>query len=166
MAMAEAAGRHPIDARLAAPGLTQPEVPRPVGLLQLARVEGGLPILSGQGPGMPQGCLATGKVGAGVTPEAARGHAMLLGLTLLAAARLHLGGFGRIARVCKVLGFVNATPDFDRHPFVIDGCSELFHRVFGPDAAAHARSAIGVASLPGQITAEIEAIFSLADAGA
>jgi enamine deaminase RidA (YjgF/YER057c/UK114 family) len=58
------------------------------------------------------------------------------------------------------MGFVNATPDFDRHPFVIDGCSELFHAILGP-RAAHARSAVGVGSLPGGITVEIEAILTL-----
>jgi enamine deaminase RidA (YjgF/YER057c/UK114 family) len=151
-----------IAARLAALGLTLPPVPAPIGLFQLGRVDGRLLFLSGQGPVMPDGRLATGKVGRDVTADQARDHAMRTGLALLAAADQVLGGLGRVAGVVKVLGLVNATEDFDRHPFVIDGCSDLFHQVLGP-GAGHARSAIGVASLPGRITVEIEAILSLTD---
>lgn len=160
--MADTERSQSIEARLAACGLHLPEVPQPVGLFQLGRIEGNLLFLSGQGPVLPDGRLATGKVGRDVSAEAARNHAMRTGLALLAAARLSLGGLERIAGVTKVLGFVNAAEDFDRHPYVIDGCSELFHELLGP-AAAHARSAIGVASLPGRITVEIEAIFRLTD---
>lgn len=160
--MPETAARHPIEQRLAALGLDLPAVPDPVGLFRPGRVEGRLLFLSGQGPVLPDGRLATGKVGRDVTAEAARDHAMRTGLVLLASARQMLGGFDRLAGVTKILGFVNAVDSFDRHPFVIDGCSELFHRVVGPDAP-HARSAIGVSSLPGQITVEIEAIFCLTD---
>ena len=148
------------EARLAALGLVLPAVPEPVGMFRLGRIEGGLLFLSGQGPVMPDGRLAIGKVGRDVTPEAARDHARRTGLVLLAVARQILGGLDRIAGVVKVLGFVNAVEDFDRHPFVIDGCSALLHDVLGP-AGAHARSAIGVASLPGRITVEIEAILTL-----
>jgi enamine deaminase RidA (YjgF/YER057c/UK114 family) len=149
-----------IEDRISALGLALPVVPKPVGLFQLGRIEGGLLFLSGQGPVLSDGTLATGKVGRDVSAEAAREHAMRTGLALLAAAGLFLGGFDRIAGVTKVLGFVNAVEDFDRHPFVIDGCSELFHKILGT-SAQHARSAIGVASLPGRITVEIEAIFRL-----
>lgn len=154
-----------IEDRIAALGLALPVVPKPVGMFQLGRIEGSLLFLSGQGPVLPDGGLATGKVGRDVTAEAAREHAMRTGLALLASARLFLSGLDRIAGVTKVLGFVNAVEDFDRHPFVIDGCSELFHKVLGP-GAPHARSAIGVASLPGHITVEIEAIFRLTDPSA
>lgn len=149
-----------VEARLQALGLTMPPVPAPVGLFRLGRIEGGLLFLSGQGPLLEDGRLATGKVGRDVTAEAARHHALRTGLVLLSAARQVLGSLDRIRGVAKLLGFVNAVEDFDRHPFVIDGCSDLFHRVLG-ESAAHARSAIGVASLPGRITVEIEAIFSL-----
>jgi enamine deaminase RidA (YjgF/YER057c/UK114 family) len=148
------------EARLAALGLALPDVPAPVGRFRLGRAAGRLVFLSGQGPLMEDGRLATGKVGRDVTPETARHHAMRTGLVLIAAARQVLGDLDRVAGVVKVLGFVNATDDFDRHPYVIDGCSELFHDVLGP-GAPHARSAIGVASLPGRITVEIEAILAL-----
>jgi enamine deaminase RidA (YjgF/YER057c/UK114 family) len=85
---------------------------------------------------------------------------MRTGLVLVAAAATLLGDLDRVSGVVKLLGFVNATDDFARHPYVIDGCSELLHAAFG-DNAAHARSAIGVASLPGAITVEIEAILSV-----
>lgn len=150
------------EARLAALGLTLPDVPVPVGMFCLGRIEGGLLFLSGQGPLMADGRLATGKVGRDVTADEARHHALRTGLVLLAAARQVLGGLDRIAGVAKLLGFVNAVEDFDRHPYVIDGCSELFHKVLG-QSAAHARSAVGVASLPGRITVEVEAIFALGE---
>ena len=146
--------------RLAALGLVLPALPEPVGMFRLGRIAGGLLFLSGQGPVMADGRLATGKVGREVTAETARDHAFRAGLVLLSAAQQILGGLDRVAGVTKVLGFVNAIEDFDRHPFVIDGCSMLFHDVLGP-LAGHARSAIGVASLPGRITVEIEAIFNL-----
>jgi enamine deaminase RidA (YjgF/YER057c/UK114 family) len=149
-----------VQARLAALGLDLPPVPPPIGLFRPGRIEGNLLFLSGQGPVMPDGTLATGKVGRDVTAETARTHAQRTGLALLATARLVLGDLDRITAVTKLLGFVNAVEDFDRHPFVIDGCSELFHQVLGR-GAGHARSAIGVASLPGRITVEIEAIFTI-----
>lgn len=150
------------EARLAALGLTLPDVPEPVGMFCLGKIEGGLLFLSGQGPLMADGRLATGKVGRDVTADEARHHALRTGLVLLAAARQILGSLDRIAGVAKLLGFVNAVDDFDRHPYVIDGCSELFHKVLGQNAT-HARSAVGVASLPGRITVEVEAVFALGE---
>jgi enamine deaminase RidA (YjgF/YER057c/UK114 family) len=85
---------------------------------------------------------------------------MRTGLVLLAAAKSVVTDLDRIDAIVKIVGFVNATEDFDRHPYVIDGCSDLFNELFG-EAGAHARSAIGVASLPGRITVEIEAILRL-----
>jgi len=85
---------------------------------------------------------------------------MRTGLVLLAAAKSVLGELDRVAAVIKLLGFVNSTPDYDSHARVIDGCSELFHAVFG-ERGAHARSAIGVGSLPGGISVEIEAILAV-----
>lgn len=163
--MADGDGRsNSAEARLQALGLTLPLVPAPVGMFRLGKVEGGQLYLSGQGPVLEDGRLATGRVGRDVSAEEARHHAMRTGLVLLAAARQVLGSLDRIKGVTKLLGFVNAVEDFDRHPYVIDGCSELFHQVLGDDAA-HARSAIGVASLPGRISVEIEAIFNLSVAG-
>ena len=121
---------------------------------------GSLLFLSGQGPREADGSLHTGKVGADVGVEEAYGDARLTGLNLLSVAHMALGDLGRVARVVKVLGMVNAVPDFTGHPPVINGASDLFVAVFG-EAGRHARSAVGMGSLPGNITVEIEAILEV-----
>jgi len=108
---------------------------------------------------LEDGRLATGKVGREVDVAGAREHARRAGLVLLAAMEEMLGSLENVERVVKVLGMVNAEPSFAEHPAVINGCSNLFMRVFG-SRGRHARSAIGVSSLPGNITVEIEAIVA------
>jgi len=149
-----------VEKRLARMGLELPPVPNPVGLFRLGKVEGDLLFLSGQGPLMEDGRLATGKVGRNVNEDEARHHAQRTGLVLIAAAKAVVGDLERVSGPVKLLGLVNATEDFDRHPYVIDGCSVLLHELWGEDGG-HARSSIGVSSLPGGITVEIEAIFRL-----
>ena len=117
--------------------------------------------LSGNGPRRADGGVFTGKVGADVSLDDAYQHARLTGLNLLSVAHLALGDLGRVSRVVKVLGMVNAIPTFGDHPKVINGCSDLFVGVFG-DAGKHARSAVGMGSLPGNMSVEIEAIFQVA----
>ena len=151
----------PPESRLAAAGIVLPDhPPNPIGAFVNVRVHRDLAYVSGQGPVGPDGTLKRGKVGAEISAEIARDHARLVGLNILAALRSHLGSLDHVASVVKLLGMVNAVPDFERHPFVIDGASNLMSEVFGP-AGQHARSAIGVASLPNNITVEIEAIFEL-----
>src|SRR5215213_5013621 len=116
--------------------------------------------LSGQGPREPDGFLHTGKVGSEVQIEEAYGHARTTGLNLLSVAHAALGDLGRVSRVVKLLGMVNAVPEFTEHPRVINGASDLFVAVFG-DAGRHARSAVGMGSLPGNITVEIEAVLEI-----
>lgn len=116
--------------------------------------------LSGQGPRRADGGMHSGKVGAEVSIDDAYAHARLTGLNLLSVAHLALGDLGRVRRVVKMLGMVNATPTFGDHPKVINGCSDLFVGVFG-DAGKHARSAVGMGSLPGNITVEIEVILQV-----
>ncbi len=151
------------DVRLGALGLVLPFVSKPAGSYVPAILDGQLLFLSGQGPVGPDGVLHTGKVGADVTLEQAYGHAWLTGLNLLAVIRSTLGSLARVRKVVKLFGMVNATGDFARHPQVINGCSDLLLAVFGPDAGPHARSAIGVGSLPGQITVEIELVVAVRD---
>jgi len=148
--------------RLAALGLALPPSPEPVGnfLTQVAAGSGSLMFLSGQGPREADGSLHTGKVGAEVSVEAAYAHARLTGLNLLAVLHQALGDLGRVRRLVKLLGFVNAVPDFAAHPAVVNGCSDLFVEIFG-ERGRHARSAIGVGSLPGNISVEIEAVFEV-----
>jgi len=146
--------------RLRKLGFTLPAVPAPIGSFRNVRRSGKLLFVSGQGPLLTDGSLASGKVGADITAEQARGHAERVGLVILAALRDHCGTLDAVAGVVKLLGLVNATPDFDRHPFVIDGASELLSKIFG-QGGNHARSAFGVSSLPNRITVEIEAICEL-----
>jgi Putative translation initiation inhibitor, yjgF family len=134
--------------------------PDPIGAFTNVRRHGSMLYVSGQGPVMADGRLMTGKVGDDVSAEEAREHARLVGVNILAAVRASLGSLDRVDGVVKLLGLVNATPDFERHPFVIDGASELMSEVFG-EGGVHARSAFGVGSLPNRITVEIEAIFAL-----
>jgi enamine deaminase RidA (YjgF/YER057c/UK114 family) len=94
--------------------------------------------------------------------DAGKAAARQVGLTILSTIRAELGSLDRVARLIKLLGMVNSTPDFADHPKVINGCSELFAEVFGPDRGIGARSAVGMGSLPGHIAVEIEAIFELA----
>lgn len=134
--------------------------PTPIGSFRNVRQSGSLLYVSGQGPVSADGSLRRGKVGASVSADDAREDARLVAINILAAVKQHLGTLDAVSGVVKLLGFVNATPEFDRHPFVIDGASSLIGDVFG-DNGAHARSSMGVASLPNQITVEIEAIFEL-----
>ena len=116
--------------------------------------------LSGQGPVLEDGELATGIVGADVSLEQANFHARRTGLVLLSVVRDVLGSLDRVERVLQVLGMVNAAPDFTAHPKVINGCSDLFLEVFG-DAGKHSRAAVGVATLPGKISVEITAVMAV-----
>ena len=109
-----------------------------------------------------KGVLVAGKVGQDFTKEQAYQFARETGLILLAVIKQELGTLRKVKRVVKVLGMVNATPDFYDHPYVINGCSDLFVEVFG-EAGRHARSAVGMGSLPHQIPVEIEAIIEVED---
>ncbi len=150
------------EARLRALGLTLPAAaPSPIGAFRNLRRSGDTVYVSGQGPVTAEGTLLRGKVGEDVTTTEARDHARLVALNILAVLRDELGSLDAVAGVVKLLGLVNATPDYEEHPAVIDGASELFHQIFG-EAGAHARSSFGVGSLPNRITVEIEAIFELA----
>ena len=149
-----------LSTRLSALGLTLPELRTPVGNFVMAKRHGDLLYLSGQGPNTTGSARISGKVGESVGVEEAYQHARLVTLNLLAAANDYLGTLDRIDGIVKVLGFVNAVPDFTAHPSVINGCSDLLLEIFEPDRGSHARSAIGAASLPAQITVEIEMIVS------
>lgn len=149
-----------IDERLQELGITLPEVPTPMANYVPYVRSGNLLFLSGQGPRVGPKEFKTGKVGKDVTVDEAYQHARLVGVQLLAAAKHALGDLGRVRRVVKLLGLVNGTPEFDKQPQVVNGCSDLFVEVFG-DIGRHARSAIGAGSLPGNITVEIEAILEV-----
>lgn len=148
------------ETRLASLGLVLPAAPRPIATYATVVRHGELLYTAGHGPLRPDGTFVTGKLGAQLDLAAGRDAARLTGLAVLASVRGYLGSLDRVARVIKVLGIVNATPEFTDHPKVIDGFSGLMVEVFG-DAGLAARSAIGTSSLPAGIAVEIEAIFAV-----
>lgn len=152
---------HDADAAFAKLGLELPPAPKPLGVYKPFLIVGNQVFVSGHGTVQSDGSLIIGKVGVDMDAEAAKDAARQVGLAILATLKQNLGSFNKIKRVIKVLGMVNATPDFERHPFVINGCSELFAAVFGLDAGVGVRSAVGMGSLPDNIPVEIEAIFEL-----
>ena len=141
-------------------GLSLPKLPSPIGNFAPFVLHKDLLFLSGQGPILNNGSLATGKVGADVSTEQAYEHARLTGMVLISSMHEALGSLDRVEQIVKILGMVNAAPDFFEHPKVINGCSDLFVEVFG-NRGRHARSAVGMGSLPGGITVEIEAIVAI-----
>ncbi len=147
--------------RLTELGITLPEAPVPVANYVTSLPVGDLLFISGHGPAPKDGLPAAGKLGAELTVEQGYQSARQTGLGILATLRKSLGSLDRVARVVKVLGLVNATPEFSDHPKVINGCSDLFVEVFGEDAGRASRSAVGAGSLPGQIPTEIEAIVQV-----
>lgn len=150
--------------RLAALRLTLPPPPPPIGTYACCVEEGGFLFLSSQPPRKPDGTLMTGKVGSDVTIQQAYAHAELVGLNLLSVAKAALGDLSRIRRVVRLFGMVNCVPEFTEHPKVINGCSDLMLAIFG-DAGLAARTAMGVNSLPGNISVEIEVVFALHQPG-
>jgi enamine deaminase RidA (YjgF/YER057c/UK114 family) len=145
--------------RLESLGHTLPTVPTPVASYVPFRIAGNLLFLSGQVSRTADGAPHSGRVGYDVTIEEAYADARNVGLQLLAAAKSALGGLGRVSAVIKLFGMVNAVPDFMDHPKVINGCSDLLVAALGP-AGQHARSAVGMGSLPSGVTVEIEAILA------
>jgi enamine deaminase RidA (YjgF/YER057c/UK114 family) len=122
---------------------------------------GNLVYTSGHGPLMPDGSWLQGRVGSEVDQEAGFRAARQTGMSILSSVKAHLGSLDRIKRVIKTLGMVNAAPNFENHPAVINGCSELFREIWGDNDGVGARSAVGMGSLPNNITTEIEVIFEL-----
>jgi enamine deaminase RidA (YjgF/YER057c/UK114 family) len=153
------------DKRLKELGIELPPVSPPVANYVNAVRVGNLLFLAGKGGRAgPDGRRAKGKLGREYTVEQGYQHARDAGLELLAVMRHELGSLDRVKRVVKVLGMVNALPEFADHPKVINGCSDLFVEVLG-ERGRHARSAVGMGSLPMQIPVEIECIVEISGAG-
>lgn len=149
------------EARINELGITLPDPPPPVGDYVGAVTVGNLVFLSGHGPLNPDKTFVTGKVGRDLKLEEAQAAARLVGLSVLATLKAEIGNLDRVKRVVKVLGMVNAIPEFGDHPKVMDGFTELMVQVFG-DPGRSARSAVGMSSLPFQIAVEVEMIVELA----
>lgn len=145
----------------AALGLTLPPAPKPLGVYKPCVVDRKYLYLSGHGPLISDGEFIIGRIGDTMDMEQGKAAARQVGLTMLATIRTHIGSLDKIKRVIKVLGMVNCIPSFERHPYVINGCSELFASVWGTENGIGVRSAVGMGSLPDNIPVEIEAMFEL-----
>jgi enamine deaminase RidA (YjgF/YER057c/UK114 family) len=150
-----------VEQRVRELGLELPPAPRAVGVYRPLVVQNRLAYLSGHGPLLPDESVMCGRLGENVTVEQGYQAARRTGLAMLATLRSELGTLDRVLRLIKLVGMVNSTPQFDQHPAVINGCSELLAQVFGESAGVAARSAFGVAALPAGWMVEIDAIFEI-----
>ncbi len=149
------------DAKVLELGLKLPPPPPPGGLYRGFLRSDSLVFLSGHGPLKTDGSYITGKVGVDHDLDGGYEAARQTGLALLSTLRENLDSLDRIAQIVKLTGFVNCLPDFNQQPQVINGCSELFRDVFGPENGIGTRSAVGAVSLPLDFTVEIEAIIAI-----
>lgn len=151
------------DENFAQTGLNLPPAPSPLGVYKPYLIDGKYLYVSGHGPVQDDKSLIIGRIGADMDMEQGKLAARQVGLTILSTIKTNLGSLNKVKRVIKVLGMVNCTPDFERHPYIINGCSELFAQVWGTENGIGVRSAVGFGSLPDNIPVEIEALFELED---
>ncbi|MEZ0539936.1 RidA family protein [Fibrella arboris] len=149
------------DQNFAALHLELPPAPTPKGVYKPSLIVGQFIYVSGHGPYCPDDSLMTGRVGSEVDLAFGKAAARQTGLAILSTLTAALGSLNRVKRVVKVLGMVNAADSFEEHPKVINGCSELFATIWGEENGIGVRSAVGMGSLPGNISVEIEAVFEL-----
>jgi enamine deaminase RidA (YjgF/YER057c/UK114 family) len=149
------------DERFEKLNLSLPPAPSPAGVYKPCLVDGKYLYVSGHGPVRADKSLVTGRVGEELTMEEGKLAAKQVGLTILSTIKKNMGSFDKIKKVIKVLGMVNCIPWFEKHPYVINGCSELFAAVWGEENGIGVRSAVGMGSLPDNIAVEIEALFEL-----
>ena len=142
-------------------GLILPPAPTPLGVYKPLLIVGNFVYVSGHGTVKEDKSLITGRVGEDLTLEEGKLAARQVGLAILATLKTNLGSLNKIKRVIKVLGMVNCVSGFEKHPFIINGCSELFALVWGEENGIGVRSAVGMGSLPENIPVEIEAMFEL-----
>ncbi|MBN2292336.1 MAG: RidA family protein [Pirellulales bacterium] len=149
------------DKKLVELGLDLPPPPAPTGLYKPMLLIDNMAYISGHGPLLDDGSYIIGRLGEELDQQAAYDAAGRAALAILSTLRQGLGSLDRIRRVVKLFGMVNCMSDFNNHPAVINGCSQVFSDIFGPEAGIGARSAVGVGSLPMGIPVEIEAIFEV-----
>ncbi|NAW88350.1 RidA family protein [Photobacterium halotolerans] len=151
-----------IENRISELGLELPQASDPQGSYCNCVRTGNLLYVSGKGPVAGLDTIPKGKLGAEYTTEDGYAFAKATGLDILAAVKLELGSLDKVSRVVKLQGFVNATTDFEQHPKVLDGCSDLMAEVFG-EKGVHARSVFGAMSVRGNLPIIIDSIFEIAD---
>lgn len=141
-------------------GIVIPKPPDPVANYVTAVRTGNLVFLAGHGPVDGNGNLVTGRLGSDLTIAQGQEAARLTGIGLLASLKKEIGNLNKVVRIVKIRGMVNSTTDFTEHPQVVNGCSDLMVEIFG-DNGKHARAAVGMGSLPGNIAIEIEMIVEV-----
>ncbi|MEO6228478.1 MAG: RidA family protein [Ferruginibacter sp.] len=149
------------DEKLKELGFTLPPAPAPKGVYKPCLIDGKYLYISGHGPVQNDESLIIGRVGESLSIEEGKLAARQVGLTILSTIVTNVGSLSKIKRVIKILGMVNCTDDFEKHPYVINGCSELFLELWGEEKGVGVRSAVGFNSLPDNIPVEIEALFEL-----
>ena len=150
-----------IDEKLQELGYTLPVLPSSKGIYKRCLVEGNHLYVSGHISVNSDGSAITGKLGKDLNEEQGKAAARQCGLAILTSIKDHFGSLDKVKRVMKLLGMVNATPDYEKHPIVINGCSELFVELWGEENGKGVRSAVGMGSLPGNVAVEIEAMFEI-----
>lgn len=150
-----------IEQKLSELGLSLPTLPGSKGIYHSTLVVGNLLYLSGHVSINQDGSFITGKVGSDVNDEDAKKAALQCGLAMLSSIKNHFGTLAKIKRVIKILGMVNAVPDYTKHALIINGCSELYVKLWGDQNGKGVRSAVGMGSLPNNVSVEIEAIFEI-----
>jgi len=149
------------EARLKEMKLELPPAPAPKGVYRPLLQDKNYVYVSGHGPVTMDDDLLKGRVGSEIDKDQGKAAARQTGLAILSTLQSNLGSLNKIRRVIKVFGMVNCTPEFGEHPYVINGASELFAEVFGKENGIGVRSAVGMGSLPENISVEIEAVFEL-----
>lgn len=141
--------------------LTLPPAPKPLGIYKPFLVDGKYLYVSGHGPVRDDKSLIIGRIGDDLDSDEGKLAARQVGLTILSTIVTNFGSLNAIKRVVKVFGMVNCNSDFLQHPYIINGCSELFAEVWGTENGIGVRSAVGMGSLPDNIPVEVEALFEL-----
>jgi enamine deaminase RidA (YjgF/YER057c/UK114 family) len=150
-----------IEQKLTALGLSLPSLPASKGIYKSCVTVGNLIYISGHVSIDTDGTLITGKLGQDLDETQGQAAARQCGLAILTSLSRHLGNLDRVKGVIKLLGMVNAVPDYEKHPIVVNGCSALFAELWGEEHGIGVRSAVGMGSLPGNVAVEIEGIFEL-----
>lgn len=152
-----------IEKKLDELGLTLPILPASKAVYKSCVVVGNILYLSGHVSLNADGTYLTGKLGQDLSEEEGKLAAQQCGLAMLSSIKKHFGNFDMLKRIIKVLGMVNSTADYTKHPVIINGFSELFAKLMGEENGIGARSAVGMGSLPNNVAVEVEAIFELHD---
>lgn len=150
-----------IEKKLAELGLVLPTLPGSKGIYKPCLIDGNKLYVSGHVSLNTDGTFITGKVGKDVSDDEAKLAARQCGLAILTSIKKELGSLDKIKRVIKILGMVNAVPEYEKHAIVINGCSELYVTLWGEENGKGVRSAVGMGSLPGNVSVEIEALFEI-----